>query len=355
MAPTKANKRVAAHEEGSKKRGKVDPMFAGIVGTLQGADNLSELCREMLIAMAAPSLSTPKAERHSSQQLGVTMIEEMLQDRKQSLVEAVAAAQQELTEIEGTKGTLQQSLDSAKASLEEKQAAKTAAHTAHEEAKVASKTAEAFLAEQMELQTTGDASYATLEKDKVDLDSAYQEHFKTPMDANEGPHHSFLKPFIENLGLEDSLTSALPSCCVKTTEQRGTFDTLVLTELGKAMVAKIAAFEKSLADGASGAAERKAAVVSAESVLEAKKLAENAAAADLDAAASAQSEAEAELAKASEDWSTFEPRLQAATDKVALHDAKRMDFVEGTLKEFETLRDKEAAVPVEQEAAPLGA
>merc|ERR1712181_15353 len=135
-------------------------------------------------------------------------------------------------------------------------------------------------------------------------------------------------------------------------EQRGGFDTLVLTELGKAMVSKIAALEKSLADGASGISERKASVVSAEAVLETKQLAESTAAADFEAAATAQTEAEGEVSKASEEWSTFEPRLQAATDKVALHDAKRMDFVEGTLKEFETLRDKEA---VEQEVASLGA
>jgi len=334
---------------------KVDPMFAGIVATLQGADNVSDLTREMLIAMAAPSLSTPKVERHSVQNLGVTMIEEMLQDHKQKLVEAVEVAQKELTEIEGTKDTLSKSLDNAKASLEEKQAGKTAAHDAHEAAKLSSCSAQSELAEQMELQAKGDAAYAALEKEKLDLDAAYQEHYKTPMDANEGPHHSFLQPFIENLGLEDSLTSALPSSCVKTTDQRGGFDVLVLTELGKALVGKIAALEKSQVDGASGISERKASVVSAESVLEVKKLGENAAAADLEAAAAAQSEAEAELRKASEDWTTFEPRLQAAIDEVALHDAERLNFVIGALKDFETLRDKEPAAALEQEASHLGA
>merc|ERR1719162_550802 len=100
---SKANKRAAtstAMAMQPKKKSKVDPMFAGIVATLQGADNLSELCREMLIAMTAPSLATPKGERHSVQKLGVTMIEEMLQDHKGKLVLAVDAAQQELTEIE---------------------------------------------------------------------------------------------------------------------------------------------------------------------------------------------------------------------------------------------------------------
>merc|ERR1719335_1691187 len=121
---------------------------------------------------------------------------------------------------------------------------------------MASKTAEATLAEQKELQVKGDADYATLEKDKAELDAAYTEHFKAPMDANEGPHHSFLKPFIENLGLEDSLVNALPSSCVKPKEQRGGFDELVLGELGKALEGKIAALDKSIAEEAAGVSGR---------------------------------------------------------------------------------------------------
>merc|ERR1719201_3285346 len=42
--------------------------------------------------MASPCLSTLKSERHSVQLLGVTMIEEKLQDHKKKLIEAVAAA-----------------------------------------------------------------------------------------------------------------------------------------------------------------------------------------------------------------------------------------------------------------------
>merc|ERR1719181_1803509 len=104
------------------------------------------------------------------------------------------------------------------------------------------------MASAKESQKQGDASLVALETEKAAIDAAYQEHFKTPMDANEGPHHEFLKPFIATLGLEDSLTSALPSSCEKKKEQRGGFDDLVLAELGKALEGKISSLAASIVE-----------------------------------------------------------------------------------------------------------
>merc|ERR1711904_641486 len=64
------------------------------------------------------------------------------------------------------------------------------------------------------------------------MEAAYLEHFKKPMEANECLIFSHLQPFVALLGLEESLTSALPSSCTKPKEQRGGFDDLVLTQLG---------------------------------------------------------------------------------------------------------------------------
>jgi len=85
-------------------------------------------------------------------------------------------------------------------------------------------------------------------------------------------------------------------------------------------------------------------------------LAEKTAAADLDAAIVAQGEAEADVAKATEDWTTFEPQVQEATSKHTLQDTIRMDFEEGAFQDFALLREKEAAAPaaMEEEAAPVG-
>jgi len=338
-----------------KKKSRIDPMFAGIVAALQDVDDLSEHCREMLVAMTTPSLSKAKSERHDLQQLGVSMIGETLQAHKSKLISAVEVARKSLSDLEGSKSTLSRHVDDAKASLEEKQAAKTAASTAHREAVASAKSAEHALAEAMELLEKAEASHAALEKEKTGIDAAYLEHFKTPMDADEGPHHNFLKPFIENLDLEESLISALPSSCVKTKVQRGGFDDLVLSEFDKALIAKIAGLGKRIVDGASGIAERKASVASAEEAVEAEKLSEKTRAEVLAAATTAESEAEVEVSKALEEWTAFEPRVQEATDNYNLHDTKRMDFEDGPLKGFETFRDKEVSTPVDPEAATAGA
>jgi len=354
MAP-RGVKRTTSTAASPKKKGRVDPVFAGIIATLEGTEDLSERCREMLIAMVTPSLSTFKSERHNMQQMGVTMIEEKLREHQQKVTEAVALARNRLSELEGSKSALSDSLEAAKGSLEEKTKAFLSAHNASQEAKAAVKDAEAKVAEAKDLQKKGDANHAALEKEKAAIEAAHAEHFKTPMDANEGPHHSPLKPFIENLGLEESLIQALPSSCVKSKEQRGTFDDIVLTELGKALVKKIADLEKSIADEVSGVSERSAAIIAAEAELESKTLAEKTAAVDAQAAAAVKHEADAEVTKASEEWSSFEPRVQEATEKLNTLDATRVDFEEGPLKDFANLRDKEAPAPVEEEAAPAGA
>lgn len=358
MPSAKGTKRATSAVASSpKKRSRVDPLFAGIIATLQGANDVSEQCRDMVIAFVAPSLSAPKGERHGLQNLGVKMIDEMLHDHQKKLVEAVEVAQKELTDLEGSKTTLMQTLEAAKSHLEEKKAEYLSAQKASEEAAEATKTSQNALIEAKDLLKKSEARHEDFEKQKAAIDAAYLEHFKAPMDADETPHYISLKPFIEHLGLEESLSSALPSSCAKAKDQRGSFDQLVLSELGKAMVAKIAALETAVHDEATIVSDHKSAIVVAEGALEAKTAAEKDAASSLDVATAAQKEAGAALQKASDDWAAFEPRVQEATDKHNLENTIRIDFEEGTLRDFVNLRDKEKEIPApaEEEAAPAGA
>jgi len=367
MAPNKAAKKrqssVAAAAPSPKKsrfqandeKSRTDPMLEGILSTLRSAEDLNEHCREMLVLMATPSLSKAKSDRHELQHLGVTMIEEALQARKRTLIEAVDIAQKELSELEGSKASLSQHVDAAKATLAQRESAKEAAFTAHEDAKAATESAEKALAEAVNAHSEVETSHAALEKESSDMESAYQEHFQIPVGANEGPHHIFLKPFLEKLSLEESLHQALPSSCVKTKEQRGSFDELVISELGKAFVAKIDALKKSIVDEAAVISERKATLAAAEQAVEAQMLSEKAAAADLEAAKVVLQEAEVELSAASEKWIAFEPTVQESMEKYNLHDKARQEFEDGPLKSFETLRDNDLPPAVETEAATAGA
>lgn len=343
-----------------KKKSRVDTTFAGIIATLQGAEEMSEQCRNMVTAFVVPSLTTTKGERHSLQNLGVSMIDEMLQDHQNKLTKAVEAAQQELTTLEGSKTTLTQGVEDTKARLEEKKDAFFCAQELSKVAKEATKAAQDALTNAKNALKKHEANQVDFEKQKAAIDAAYQEHFKAPMDADETPNYNSLKPFIPHLGLEDSLSSALPSSCAKPKDQRGGFDQLVLGELGKAMVARIAALDKSISDETLAVADHKASLVAAEEVMTAKTTAENDAASKLEDAKAAQKEAAVAVKKASDEWATFEPRVQEATDKLNSQNTKRADFEQGALKDFFSLRDKEKELPApvaveEEEAASAGA
>merc|ERR1712217_462426 len=138
----------------------------------------------------------------------------------------------------------------------------------------------------------GDEPLAKLREEKATLEALFEDHVKAPMEANEGPHYSFLQAHMSKFELEESLVVALPSSCTKATEQRGAFDDLVISELEKAMITKIASLSKSIEEEKPFEAERKAAVIGAETSLKASLENEKAASTEAEVAAAAAIEAE---------------------------------------------------------------
>merc|ERR1712013_793232 len=111
-----------------------------------------------------------------------------------------------------------------------------------------------------------------------------KDSFSTPMEAEKGLHYSAFEPHIGKLGLDESLAIALPSSCAKNKDQRGAFDDVVLGELEKALTSKIQSIDNAIEDEIPKAAERKNAVVAAESVLEEQVAIERGLVAELEAA-----------------------------------------------------------------------
>jgi len=353
MAPRGSKRAELAQSlQGSPKKQRSDPKLAGIIATLQNAGDLNEHCREMLIAMTS-GLAKPKAERHPAQTLGVAMIEETLQDAQAKFAEAVAAAQDELSNLETSNSTVLVHMGEAEALLKDKQSVRSAGHSSLDAAKQAVVTAENALASLKELQRQGDESVAFLEKEKATLEAAFQEHLKTPMETDQILAHHFLQPFVNKLDLEESLKMALPSSCVKTKEQRGSFDDLVISELVKAWNKKIAFLAKSIEDEAPVGSEHKAAVLASEASSEDTKRVEQTASTELEAARVAEVEAEGEVSKAKEESAVLGPKLKQVADKHSSLKVILDDYVAGTLATFEALRDKEEAA--EEVAAPAGA
>jgi chromosome segregation ATPase len=355
---TKGSKRTTnakTASPGKKQKTEVESPFVDIIATLQGADHLPERCREMLVNMVAPSLNTAQSERHALQTLGVTMIEETMLGAKEKLVQAIDQAQKELSELEGSRESLVSCVSETEAAHTSKTSTEQAKQSALDEAKKAVADAGDALADAKEAERKGEEPLTNLRQEKVTLESLLQDHFKTPMEADEGPHYAELKPHIPKLGLDESLAIALPSSAAKKKDQRGGFDTVVLTELEKALIAQIETITKGIAEEEPKMAERKAAVHTAETTLDQKMTTEKAASVELEAAQAAREASALELSKAKDGVATFAPRVEEATIKHSELVLKLKNFETGPFATFLTFRDKAAVAAVEGEAASAGA
>jgi hypothetical protein len=350
--PTQASPKKAASKKVAEASPKIESVFACIVTALGKADHVPEQCREMLIAMVEPSLSVPKSERHATQILGVSMIEETLQDIKLKQVLAVEQAQEQMSKVEGCKASQAGSVCEAQADFTSKEAEEALNRSACETAKNLMKDAEATLADAEEIERKGKEPLANLEMEKATLEKISEEHVKVPLEANEGPHFHALEPHIQALGLDESLAIALPSSCAKTREQRGGFDDVVLTELEKALAKKIASLANAISEEMPRVAEREAAVIAAKSSLEAKVAAAKAAGLELEGAEGARSESFASLSKAKDKLEALEPSLQEATNTLQELKTVLNNFETGPLATFQLYQNKAA---VTEEAAPAGA
>merc|ERR1712217_970042 len=190
----------------------------------------------------------------------------------------------------------------------------------------------------------GDEPLAKLREEKAMFEALFEDHFKAPMEANEGPHYSFLQAHMSKFELEESLVVALPSSCTKATEQRGAFDDLVISELEKAMITKIASLSKSIEEEEPGEAERKAAVIAAETSLKASLETEKTASMEVDAATAATIEAEGVVTEAKAEEAAMVPSIQRVKSKHGDRVLELEHFENGPMASFTQLNNKATAL-----------
>merc|ERR1712216_703496 len=173
------------------------------------------------------------------------------------------------------------------------------------------------------------------------------------MEAGEGPHFKELEPFLQNMELEASLHSTLPGTCAKTKENRGSFDDVILEQLGKAISDKISALAETVTVETSAVGERAAVVQDAEAEYNSKKETQDQSTAEYDTAQSEQSNAETALSKANEAVNELRTQLEAATELCDITAAKLVGFESGPLTSFATFKTRTSlTTPVE--SAPGG-
>merc|ERR1712039_716289 len=165
--------------------------------------------------------------------------------------------------------------------------------------------------------------------------------------------YSFLQAYMSKLELEESLAVALPSSCTKSKEQRGAFDDLVISELEKAMITKIESLTKGIEESEPAEAERKAAVIAAETKLKASVETDKAASTELEVATAATIEAERGVTQAKAEEAAMVPSIRQATSKHGDRVLELDNFENGPMASFTKLNNK--VTGLKEEAASAGA
>merc|ERR1712070_557406 len=97
--------------------------------------------------------------------------------------------------------------------------------TLSEATEATSNTSSALEAQKFTHSTCSD-NLATLQKEKNDLEEAFQGHFQGHLENGDGPSYKELEPFLAKMNLEASLYNTLPGACAKSSLDRGSFDTV---------------------------------------------------------------------------------------------------------------------------------
>merc|ERR1711879_881016 len=155
------------------------------------------------------------------------------------------------------------------------------------------------------------------------LAKAFQEHYQAPMQEGKAPHFKEFQSFLKHLKIDPSLQGALPSCCKKSKEERGSFDDVVLKEFEKALMSQLSL----LAD-----------IIAVETPIA--------------AAQQKQGECEETLAKAKQLLEEQQPQIDATKSVLEEAQVALTAFESGTLAGFTTYKNR---VDVSPELAPGGA
>jgi len=336
----------------SNKKAKTDPVLVSIADAINQADHLPERCRAMLVDMLPFSLSVASDKRHESQTWAVGTVEQTLNAQKALLEAAIVVEDEKLATLKASESSLASTVTEAEVALVAQKEAVQSAEGARTEATEAATTAGNALVAAQEEQKTGEVTLATAQEEKVALESAFEAHFKVPFEEGNGPHFKELQPFLKQIEMEASLLKACPSSCAKSKDDRGSFDEVVLQELGKALSSKVTALGEVVAVETPAAADRATAVQTAENDHNAKKEAQKQFEEALEGAQKEQAEREAALATATNAVEEFQPQVEAMT---ALADKAKLALASleaGALTGFTTYMNR---VEVSTEVAVAGA
>lgn len=345
-------KRASSVPKSPKKRVRTDPVLASVAEVIMDAEHLPDHCRSMLRDMLPYSLSIPSDKRHEAQTWVVSTVEQILSTQQAALVAAIAAEEAKLVTVKSAGADLVTAVAEAEAALGAQNAvvddAMLKLAAALEAQTTATQVARTCNAESESSQSR----LALAQTEKDELVSAFQSHFQEPMQAGNGPHFKELQTSLKKLHIDTALFNALPSCCKKAKEDRGSFDEAVLTELEKAFTSQINLLEQTISTDSPIAAEHKAKAEAADKDLHEKTVAQTACDDSRGAAQTKQAECKSAVAAAKKAVKAYQPQIDDATSSVEEAKLALTAFETGPSANFATYKNR---VEVSPELAPGGA
>eukprot|EP00933_Yihiella_yeosuensis_P016974 TRINITY_DN1432_c0_g2_i1.p1 TRINITY_DN1432_c0_g2~~TRINITY_DN1432_c0_g2_i1.p1 ORF type:complete len:413 (-),score=154.14 TRINITY_DN1432_c0_g2_i1:160-1398(-) len=351
---TKGTKRAAEVDEltvdlkaKGVKRAEYDALLEAVNHPLAG--DLNADARKMLSAMILQALCVPATQRHQLQVTAIEMLSGVFATVVKSMQREIDTAAAELATKDASKAALDEKVSAAESSLKEASETSYSKKLACAEAAKAVLEAKAALAEAQKQRIQGDNSHEEAIRNKAELEEIFGKDFRLLRDgeaeeeAAQG-HFENLQRVALTLSIDDSLVNAMPACMLKKPTARGSFDTMVVSQLEEGFTNKVAEITAKIENGAPAAAARKAAVDAAEQHLSAMKQAQSTAADAMRAAFDTEESQKgvAEVVKA--ELSAFLPEYGEAEAKKAAKVDQLENFREWNLANFEVLRDRQEAL-----------
>ncbi|CAK9036767.1 Uncharacterized protein SCF082_LOCUS21863 [Durusdinium trenchii] len=213
----------------------------------QRTDPLS--VRQMLIAMLPEGLCVPADQRHAYQTTHVKMVSETLQKVICKLEEKLAAASAEVSRIEGSKEELQHKVSAAEeataGAAERERSCKV--RLADVTRTVISCKEELSSAETAQREKASARENALQEKAQVEHLERFRLLCAGEVQGEEAQaHYVKLETLAKQIGFEASLLTALPTSILKEPASRGSFDAMVVAQLGEGLTKRLSTLQEHL-------------------------------------------------------------------------------------------------------------
>lgn len=340
-----------------KQQGVSKSMHAAIREIVQHPlAELTDDCRNMLLAMLPWSLCIPQDERHEVQTGTVKMVQELVESIQAKMQKAIEVENAALGEQDEKKAEFQKSVQLAETNLAQATAAADERKGELAEVSAVLLKQKHALADAEAKQKKENAELNKTQAQKLELEKVLADNFQKLKDGDwqPGQEEGLFKPLkaliakTGDLSLDESLVNSLPLSLMK--RDRKGFDQVVVDKFGETLNEKIDELGKSIDAMVGPAAANTAAVEEARAALDKAGTEQQEVASKFGAAQESCAKASAKVEEAKRAVVAFEPEFAKATAARKEKEDQLESFNEYNVCMFQMLVDRVSKKKEEAEA-----